>query len=174
MTNNQHAHIIQSTTQTKKESIEIGLEWAISGSVGGKLNLGAFTESANINALFTTNVTGRFEYSQSNTYSVEEKQEFHIETPKTTELHSYNYKLEARATISLYYVQVFSFDDERSERKDGIWTYYTYTPKGSVCFDEQFYWDIEETFVGFNPYELDTNTGEYVFCGEKEDGVIYA
>lgn len=164
----------QSTTQTKKESIEIGLESTIGGSVGEKLNIGAFTESANINAIFTLGVTGRFEYSQSNTFSVEEKQEFHIETPKTAELHSYNYKLETRATISLYYVQVFRFDDERSETKDGIWTKYKYTPKGSLCWDEQFYWDIEETFVGFNPYELDPNTGKYVYCGDKEQGVIYA
>lgn len=164
----------QSTTKTKSESISFGLEQSKSSTIGAGLNLEVFSLDFNDKYNFTANIKTQFTYSESNTYSIEEKEQISVTMPENAQNQPYYYKLEMRATMYLYYVQVFFFVDDRAESKSGIWTNYNYTRIGSICTDEQFHWELLPATKGLNPYKLDVNNGQYIYCGMKDNGVIYA
>lgn len=167
--------VSQSSTvsQTRSESIEIAMQNSTKSVIGSTLNLGAFNLNANVSSIFTIQLTNTFSYTTTDTFTVTHENSYTVTAPADSTNQYYNYKLETRGTMYLYYVQVFTFDDVRTERKDGIWTYYSYNRQGYYCLDEQFHWELINTEVGFNPYALDVESGKYVYCGAKNNGVIY-
>lgn len=163
----------QTTTESYAKSISYGLSNSVKSNLGAKLNLNILSLESNINNVFTINIDTQFSYSKTNTFSISETETIQVEHPDNAENKPYTYKLEMRAVMYLYYVQVFNFLEDRSETKNGIWTYYNYNRAGSICFDEQFHWEMLPPEKGLNPYQFDPESGKYNFCGEKNTGVIY-
>lgn len=161
--------VTQSFTQTKSESITAGLSFSKNSALGAGLNLEIFSLDYSNKNSFLANLTTQFSYTTSNTFTVSEQETISLKMPENVENKPYHYKLEVRAMMYLYYVQIFYLIDERTETKDGIWTNYHYSRVGSACMQEQFHWEMLTPYKGLNPYKLDAEKGAYIYCGIKEN-----